>query len=919
MIEQQPLRDDVQTLHVLLDQVLTEQVGAEFVAGLRRLQQLARERRAGLPGAENRLISSISAMSGEHLEIAVRALSLEFDLANLSEDLQRVRVLAERRQRDGGQPGRESIAAAVAQLSSDGVSAEEVEHLLSRLDVDLVFTAHPTEAKRRATRRILRRLREAMQARNPAIGLTANPELFREKILAYLTLLWQIDPIRPQRPTVMQEVERGLFFFDGLWEVVPLIQQEMRAALARYYPDHAFPAARFLRFGSWIGGDRDGNPYVTAAVTEETLQRLRKAAVERHLQVCRELAQLIVLSSASQPVDDGLREAIEKALGQSSELRQFVESIADVELYRRWLGVIEFRLKATLAASSTQRGETWIYRSRDDLSQDVELLRASLRQNGGERIAQILLGDWLDQIRTFGLQFAALDVRQDSRVHVDVLTEIFQATGLCEDYSQCDEAARVGVLTKPSTIGQELLEHTLSETAQECLALFQLLTRTVRSQGAERLGGFVISMSHAPSDVLAVLWLWKWAWRATPDEGGQPLAYLPIMPLLETIGDLQHGPEILSALFAEPTYQEYLKSNPQAVPTQMVMVGYSDSTKDGGYLAASWGLFRAQEQLADVTEAAGIRLVAFHGRGGALGRGGGPAARAILSLPSRSVGGTLRITEQGEVLAERYDDPRIAHRHLEQVTWATMLVSGETAEAPPKEWPALMEQLAERSYRQYRSLVEDPGFIQYFDQATPIADIERLPIGSRPSRRRERKSLADLRAIPWTFAWTQSRQFIPAWYGLGTAIIEAVEAQGGDWSQFQRMYQQWPLFRATIDNATLALSKADLAIAQRYSELLEDPATGARLWGLVSQEFELSRAAVLMIAQEPSLLAGTPWLQQSIQERNPSVDPLNLIQIELIRRTRQAVEAGDEATENRLRELIRLTIQGVAAGLRTTG
>jgi phosphoenolpyruvate carboxylase len=464
-----------------------------------------------------------------------------------------------------------------------------------------------------------------------------------------------------------------------------------------------------------------------------------------------------------------------------------------------------------------------------------------------------------------------------------------------------------------------LLQYDLSDMARETLSLFKLMVRIARSQGVERFGGHVISMTHYPSDVLAVWWFWQWAWKATPGDHSRAVDYLPIVPLFETIDDLRHGPEILESLVALPTYRDYLRTSKETMPTQIVMVGYSDSTKDGGYLAASWGLFRVQERLAEVTARHGLRLVVFHGRGGALGRGGGPAARAIMSLPPKSVGGALRMTEQGEVLAERYDDPQIARRHLEQVTWATLLVSGEPQPPVPEEWFALIDRLAERSFVAYRQLVEHPGFLPYFDQATPISEIERLPIGSRPSRRRERKSLSDLRAIPWTFAWTQSRQFIPAWYGLGTALLEDAQGRGDDWSQLQSLYERWALFQAVIDNAVLALAKADLGIARRYAELADDHPTASAVWALIEAEFLRSQAAVLMITREPTLLAGTPWLQRSIQERNPSVDPLNLMQIELIRRMRAAMDAGQEDAAVRLGELIRLTIQGVASGLRTTG
>jgi len=343
-----------------------------------------------------------------------------------------------------------------------------------------------------------------------------------------------------------------------------------------------------------------------------------------------------------------------------------------------------------------------------------------------------------------------------------------------------------------------------------------------------------------------------------------------------------------------------------------VMVGYSDSTKDGGYLSACWELHCAQERLADTADAHHVELTIFHGRGGALGRGGGPAARAIRSLPARAVRGRLRVTEQGEVLAERYDDARIAHRHLEQLTNATLLVSAQTNNVPAQEWVEAMTLMAQASFNKYRELVQHSGFLAYFDQATPISEIESLPIGSRPSRRNQRRSLGDLRAIPWTFAWTQSRHLLPAWYGVGTAVRAYVDAHDQDWTLLHAMYEQWPMFRALIDNAELALAKADMKIAHHYAGLMKEP-EGEDLWRMISTEFEQSRGAVLLITGRPDLLSGTSWLSQSIQSRNPYVDPLNFAQIDLLGRRRESAESES------LNDLLKLSIQGIASGLRTTG
>ena len=914
------LQRDIQFLYELLDGVTAEQVGPRILRLVEDLRLLSRERRAGLPGAEDRLVARIAALDESDIAAVIPALTLSFDLANLAEDTQRVRVLRDRERQSGDAPRGESIRDAVLALKERGFTPEQLARLLSRLSVDLVFTAHPTEAKRRATRRLIRSLRESLHALHAADLLNIERELLVDQMRSDLTILSQIDLLRPQRPSVMQEVERGLFFIEELWRVVPRIDRELRAAAAEVTHQFDEPLRPFLKFGSWIGGDRDGNPFVTPEVTAATLGVLAAAAIRRHLATVDGLYRVLVMSDRKGVLSTEICSATEAAITKWPELAAALIGVVESECYRRWLRVIEWRLEQTLAAVPGERRPQGAYAASAELLADVQLLADALRKHRGGRIVDGYLDDWIVQVQTFGLHFVSLDVRQDSRVHVGVLTELFRTAGVCDDYTGQPEIERRRLLVESLDGARGLAneDDDTSDSARETLGLYRLLAGTVRDFGMAPLGGCVISMTHDLSDVLAVLWLWKHAWNARSD--GRELPALPIIPLFETIDDLECAADVLDAMLSDPTYRAYLDSA-ENEPTQTVMVGYSDSTKDGGYLAASWGLNRAQERLADVARRHGVRLIVFHGRGGALGRGGGPAARAILSLPSRAVDGALRMTEQGEVLAERYDDPQIAHRHLEQVSWATLLVSAGEPEAPPAEWITTMDRLSASSLAVYRRLVEHAGFLTYFDLATPISEIETLPIGSRPSRRRERKSLADLRAIPWTFAWTQNRHIIPAWYGLGSALEEHVATSGHDWTLLQTMYENWMLFRAVVDNAELAIAKADMGIAHRYAAMAEGAESEA-VWTMIHKEYERTRAAILLVTGQQDLLGGVPWLQRSIRERNPYIDPLNLIQIELIRRLRAL---PDDATEtpadlaSRLRELTRLTIQGVAAGLRTTG
>jgi phosphoenolpyruvate carboxylase len=884
----------------LLDRVVREQVGEALADTMQRIRRLAIERRAGLPDAEPRLTAELSRLSDTELRAVIRWLSLFFDLANVAEDRQRISVLRKRTQqaRKQGEPREESIASAVHRLRRQGLAAADVQRWLDRLQIEPVFTAHPSEAKRRTTRQLLRRIRRRL----PALGGPDVREAERA-LLAELTVLWQTDLVRPERPPVMSEVSRGLFFAATLWDVVPEIYRELRDALAETYPHYHFEIAPFVSFGTWIGGDRDGHPFVTVDVTRNTLARLRREALEEHLNVCRDMLNQIVMSDQQVASEASLRQTIDECRERWPELNQRLASFSRFETYRRFLKLIEYRLERTAGIDGVDDQASAGYTSADELRWDLGRLRESVAGHRGGRVADQLVQPWIDLVDTFGFHFAALDIRQNSETHRECLREVLtqQFNG-----APTEEQIRQTLANPEAPVAVDV--DRLTPASSEVFSTFLLLADEVRQRGTRPLGGYIISMTHSLLDALTVLWFWNAAWRARNENAELP--YLPIVPLFETIDDLQRAPQIMDELLQSPAYQRYLVERGER--RQIVMVGYSDSTKDGGYLSACWELHRAQEQLAEIADQHHIELTIFHGRGGALGRGGGPAARAIRSLPPRAVGGRLRVTEQGEVLAERYDDRLIAHRHLEQLINATLLVSAQYDVEKNDDWIAAMTRMADASFTEYRKLVQHPGFLAYFDQATPIGEIETLPIGSRPARRGERQSLADLRAIPWTFAWTQSRHLLPAWYGFGAAVRDFVDCCDPDWFRLRNMYAHWPMFRALVDNAELALAKADMDIARNYATLLNN-AAGKEVWQLISSEFERSRGAVLLITGGSELLSGIEWLNRSIRSRNPYVDPLNLAQIDLLRRKR-ASGNGNEWTE-----LLRLTIQGIASGLRTTG
>jgi phosphoenolpyruvate carboxylase len=921
------LDKEIHYLGKLLGETIREQAGERLYALEEEIRLGARARRRGEAGAAERLERRIASLRESEAELVARAFTIFFDLANLAEDRERIRVLRDRERAGFPAPRSESVAEAVEALAGAGWSAAEVRKLLAGLSIELVFTAHPTEAKRRTIRTKIWRLRQRLAELDQEDLLSREREFLEARARSYMTELWQTDLMRPRRPTVLEEVEVGLYFAATLWEVVPHLYRDLYGALKRVYQESDFPLQPFLRFGSWIGGDRDGNPNVTAEITARTLTRMRHAAAQAHLQQCRLLLEALSPSRKRVPVEPELEERLERALALYPEAAPRLEPVSPEEVYRRFLRLVEWRLEQTAAVRGLDSAPRGAYRSKAELSEDLQAVRASLQRHKGRRIVEGELADWICRVEVFGLHYAALDLRQESGRNAEMMERLLAAAGLAEGYLEMPEEKKAAVLE--TTLGKEV-----EVPAVERADIFPLLSRAYAAFGQEAVGGYIISMTRALSDVLAVLWL-----ASCPAiTGRREVLPLRIIPLFETIEDLAASPQVLEAMFRCRPYREHLRSQDD---TQTIMVGYSDSTKDGGYLAATWALYKAQSALSDVAGAHGVRLVFFHGRGGALGRGGGPAARAILSLPPHSFSAGLRMTEQGEVLADRYGDPQIAYRHLEQVVWATLTATGRPPAAPSPLWLEVMEELSRSSLERYRELIGQPGFIEYFGQATPLEEIETLPIASRPSRRHGRRTLEDLRAIPWVFSWTQSRALLPAWYGLGTAAEQHASSHPGGWDTLRAMYRDWPFFRAVLANAALALAKADMPVAFRYASLVEPEELRDRIWGLISAEYERSSEAVLRATGQATLLADVPWLEHSIEVRNPNVDPLNLIQIEALRRRRSRrrqqqsgrpgaaamrqpppvpeAEPSTDAREDGLHDLLRLTIEGLASGLRTTG
>ncbi|HBY94276.1 MAG TPA: phosphoenolpyruvate carboxylase [Chloroflexi bacterium] len=910
------LSEQIHLLGDLLGQTIVEQEGRQLFDLVEEIRGLAKLGRAGDEGASERLLALLADLPADQARVVIKAFATYFQLVNLAEEQQRVRVLRQRRRaaHARGKPMDEMIAAAVERLKEEGLSADDVRSLLQSLCIMPVFTAHPTEAKRRTVLTKLRRISEALyelDLHELLPGEEADLLTFvREEIVS----LWQTDETRPRRPTVLDEVRNGLYYFETtLFDLAPKMYAELGAALAQSYPSEPFEIPPFLRFGSWMGGDRDGNPFVTLGVTEETLREQKALALRLYQRGIDRMHGLLSMAERL-----GISEALRASIAADAEA--FPEDTKRVQLryplqpYRQKMAYIYRKLAATLEANQRPWRADHLpipntYERIEEFLADLRLIQDSLRAHRGEVLAEGRVATLIRQAEIFGFHLATLDIRQHAARHTEALQELFRRYKIAEHYAAWPESRKVELMTRellnPRPLAPARLD--LSEATNETIELFRLIRRAHERIGPRAIQSYIISMTTGASDVLGVQLLAK-------DAG--LVGAVDIVPLFETIEDLHAAPGIMEALFSGEAYRQHLA---QRGWHQQIMIGYSDSNKDGGYLTASWELFRAQRALAAVCDRFGVTLTLFHGRGGSIGRGGGPTNRAILAQPPESVRGRIKLTEQGEAITERYSNPEIAHRHLEQIISAVLLTTGRRPPVVPvqiADWQAAMEQLSAVAETSYRDLVHNnPAMLRYFREATPIDEIERLNIGSRPAKRKATTGIADLRAIPWVFAWTQSRVVLPGWYGLGTALTEWTADHPESLTMLQEMYRAWPFFCSTIDNAQMSMRKADMAIAATYAGLAT-PETRQAIFPRLCAEFERTEQAILAITGQSDLLDNEPWLQRSIRLRNPYVDPLNYIQVAMMHRLRAA---GPEASTDEISDLILLSVNGIAAGLRNTG
>ena len=904
------LQEDIRQLGRILGDTIRAQHGDEVFDLIENIRQRSiRFRRDQDEDARRQLEDILSSLSPERTTQVIRAFSYFSLLANIAEDQHHIRrtrahLIA------GSPPRKGSLAHAIESVFDAGVTVDDLTEFFKHAHVSPVLTAHPTEVQRKSVLNcqmvIARLLDERDRMQLTAEEAQENGEALRRAILT----LWQTRMLRNSKLSVLDEVENGLSYHDyTMLRELPHLYAGLEDLLsARSGKAESMELPSFMKVGSWIGGDRDGNPFVTAEVLEQALRMQCNRALSFYLSELHILESQLSLASRLASCSKELQ-ALADASHEDSPHR------AD-EPYRRAVSGIHARLGATLrvitgnAGTATPAAEP--YRSADELLQDLNTIHRSLAANGSGALTRGKLRRLRRAAGVFGFSLAPIDLRQNSDVHERVVAELLETACPGTGYRMLDEEARISLLLQelgsPRPLASPYLEY--SEETRSELAIFTAARRAHLQYGTNAIQNCIISKADSVSDLLEVALLLKEVGILRPVEGRMDVN---IVPLFETIADLRNSGKVMERLLALPAYKRLLQSRDD---TQEVMLGYSDSNKDGGFLTSGWELYKAEIELIEVYRRHGVRLRLFHGRGGSVGRGGGPSYEAILAQPAGAVQGQLRLTEQGEVITAKYANPEVGRRNLEVLAAATVEASflAEREPAPDPDFLAVMERLSDEAFRAYRNLVyETEGFETYFWESTVISEIAGLNIGSRPASRKKTRAIEDLRAIPWVFSWAQCRLMLPGWFGFGSAVHAFLAKNPEGMALLQRMHKEWPFFSTLLSNMDMVLAKSDIAIASRYATLVEDVSLRDAIFSRIKAEHQATVEALMTITGQKELQENNPLLKRSIRNRFPYLDPLNHVQVELLRHFREGQQ------EERIRLGIHLSINGIAAGLRNSG
>lgn len=925
-IRDKQLRARVKLLGNVLGKVIESQEGTATYNAVEKLRKgYLKLQKETNPELQAELTDFIEAQSAEELSPIIRAFNLYFSLVNLAEEEHQYHERQGQLKSDGPL-WTGSVLNTIGEFKEQGMDAQQVQTLLNKLHYIPVFTAHPTESKRRSVMDNLRRIFLDIGALNEADSY--NNEYVKESIYQQLEsqvqVLWQTDEVRRQKPTVEDEIRNGIYYFrKSLFDAVPEVYRYMERALAKHYPDDKIETPDFLTFGSWIGGDRDGNPFVTHDTTVHALLLQSRAVIYEYQKRVFDLSSKL---THSRFISDISQEVINRSTIVDTDLidqvfRKRPERFKD-EPYRRLLYLMHGKLQKNINYLEGRiNGEHTVksrfaYDCETDFLEDLELIYNSLCGHGDQNVANEELQDLIRLVKTFGFYLMRLDIRQESNVHSDAVADLLSHLGV--DYNSLSEKEKLDLLAShvASATIIDIQHLDLHKMTKEVLAVFNVVREMRIEISAKAFNNYVISMTHEASHIMEVLFLAHQAGLAGFN-AGKPYCEIKIAPLFETIEDLEHIVPVTQALFENSIYKTLLEASGNQ---QEIMLGYSDSAKDGGNLSSAWSLYQAQQQIMALADAHQVDCRLFHGRGGTVGRGGGPTHFAILSQPTGTVRGSIKFTEQGEVLSYKYSNSETAMYELSLGVTGLMKASTGLVQTHKKDNPAYlttMQTLAKDGEACFRELTDDTeGFFNFFYEATPVTEIGLLNIGSRPSHRKKGNlSKSSIRAIPWVFGWAQARLTFPAWQGTGYALDNWIK-QHGD-AQLKEMYQNWPFFRSLMSNIQMALFKSDLKIGAQYSLLGQDQKIAQTVYKLISDEYMRSEQRILEISGNPSLMADTPVIALSLKRRNPYLVPLNNIQIALLRRYKSD-KVSDEEKEIWLPELLN-SINAIAAGMRNTG
>ena len=912
--QDEPLKKDIRELGIILGNVLKEQAGNDLYEMVEKLRHLTKQLRTEFnERIRKEILALIDSLSIEDAYKVVRAFSIYFILVNAADEVHKIRVqrneLIKRTK-----PLKGSIEEALIELSKKNLSKDDIKNILGKIEIIPVFTAHPTEATRQTILRKILKISKLLLQRELSINTFEESELINLNLQTEITLLWQSNEIRFQKVTVNDEIQHGIFFFkEVIYDVIPKFYLKLNSNLKSSFKMEA-PSPVIIKFGSWIGGDRDGHPFVTVDLTKETMLNNKKQIINLYQ---KDLELLYTELSSSLKIAKVNPELFKSTKFDNSLLG--IQNNGGIlrdpsEIYRSKILLISLKLEE--AKQNSNLG----YKKSKDFINDLYLIFNSLNDNNGKIIAETIVLPLIYKAQTFGFRLAALDIRQNASLINEAIIDILKYSEVCDNFKSYSEEQKIGILTNEILTSRPLKNSfsKLSEATQQVLGELGIIKWGKENIAFNACNDYIISNCSSVSDVLSTILLAKEAGLISVLNKKITFSNFDILPLFETINDLRQADQIMIKLFENKAYFQHLKLRGKA---QKIMIGYSDSNKDGGIVTSNYELYKAQRNLKHLCDNKGIELILFHGRGGSISRGGGPVNTSILAQPYGTIEGKIKITEQGEMISSKYLLPEIAETSLELMASAVLKTTakskGKNESNKFEHYNSIFDKISENALTSYRDLVTNPNFLEYFRTVTPIDIIEHIEIGSRPSSRRKSNDLRFLRAIPWVFSWTQNRQTISGWYGFGSSINKSIEDKQTSWEELIKMHNEWEFFQVLVSNIEMVLLKTDLIIGEEYLKLAHNKNTVKTIFKMINQEYELSCKTLLKITGEENLLDKNKSLQRSLLLRNPYIDPISFIQVKFIDQFRR--KKLPKTQKDLLLLLLRSTVNGIAAGVRNTG